>query len=95
MEKKPTNSLLRAVRQSLGIPVAEIAVKMGICRSVVLDLETRELRGSVTLGSMSRAAEAMGCKMVYGIVPKDGKTLEYLAESRLWMRLMGGETRHW
>jgi hypothetical protein len=26
----------------------------------------------------------MGCKMVYGIVPEGGKTLEELAEYRLW-----------
>jgi hypothetical protein len=86
MEKKPTNSLLR---------VAEIAEKMGVCRSVVLDFEAREPQSTASLKSMSRMAEAMGCKVVYGIVPKDGKTLEYLAESRLWMRVMGGETKHW
>lgn len=95
MEKKPTNSLLRAVRQALGIPVAEIAEKMGVCRSVVLEFEARETQCTASLKSMSRMAEAMGCKVVYGIVPKDGKTLEYLAESRLWMSVMGGETRHW
>jgi hypothetical protein len=33
---------------------------------------------------MSRMAQAMGCKMVYGIVPEGGKTLEELAEYRLW-----------
>lgn len=95
MDKNPTNSLLRAVRQALGIPVAEIAEKMGVCRSVVLDFEARETQSTSTLKSMSRMAEAMGCKVVYGIVPKDGKTLEYLVESRLWMRVTGGETKHW
>jgi predicted DNA-binding mobile mystery protein A len=88
-EKNPTQGLLRVVRQTLGVPVAEIAVKMGICRSVVLDLETREMRGAVTLSSMSRMSQAMGCKMVYGIVPVDGKTLEDLVEARLWASVLG------
>jgi len=88
-DKNPTNALLRAVRQTLRIPVAEIAEKMGVCKSVVLDLEARELKNTVTLRSMSRMAQAMGCKMVYGIVPEDGKTLEDLVERRLWAELLG------
>jgi len=33
-----------------------------------------------TLRSLGRMAEAMGCKVVYGVVPINGKTLEYMAE---------------
>jgi uncharacterized protein (UPF0261 family) len=33
-------------------------------------------------------AEAMGCKLVYGIVPRGGKKLEDLAEERLWTALL-------
>jgi transcriptional regulator with XRE-family HTH domain len=84
MDKNPTNALLRAVRRVLRVPVAEIAEKMGVCKSVVLDLEAREVKNTVTLRSMSRMAQAMGCKVVYGIVPEGGKTLEELAEYRLW-----------
>ena len=90
-EKNPTNGLLRAVRQALRVPVAEIAAKMGVNRSAVFDLEAREPRNTITLRSMSRVAEAMGCKVVYGIVPKDGKTLVELAEARLWRSLLEAE----
>ena len=88
-EKNPTNGLLRAVRQALRIPVPEIAEKMGVNRSVVFDLEAREPKNTITLKSMSRMAEAMGCMMVYGIVPVGGKTLDELAEERLWASLLG------
>jgi transcriptional regulator with XRE-family HTH domain len=88
-EKNPTNGLLRAVRQALRIPVPEIAAKMGVNRSVVFDLEAREPKNTITLKSMSRMAEAMGCMMVYGIVPVGGKTLDELAEERLWASLLG------
>jgi hypothetical protein len=38
-------------------------------------------------------AQAMGCKMVYGIVPAGGKTLEALVEERLWASVLGvGQT---
>jgi len=31
----------------------------------------------------------MGCKLVYGIVPENGKTLEWLEEARLWRAVLG------
>jgi transcriptional regulator with XRE-family HTH domain len=89
MAKNPTNELLRAVRQALRVPVAEIARKMGVSRSAVFDLEAREPKNTISLRSLSRMAEAMGCKVVYGIVPMGGKTLERLAEERLWAVLLG------
>jgi predicted DNA-binding mobile mystery protein A len=86
MEKNSTSGLLRAVRQALGIEIAEIAKTAGVDRSVVYDLEARELSAAITLRSLARQAEAMGCKVVYGIVPLEGKTLERLAEERWWAR---------
>jgi transcriptional regulator with XRE-family HTH domain len=88
-EKNPTNDLLRAVRQALRVPVAEIAEKMGVGRSSVFEMEAREPLNTISLMSMSRMAGAMGCKLVYGIVPKGGKTLEELAEKRLWEGVVG------
>ena len=89
--KSGTNDLLRAVRKALRIPVGEIAEKMGVNRSGVFGLEARELESKVSLSSMSRMAEAMGCKVVYGIVPVEGKTFEWLAEKRLWAEVLGTE----
>jgi hypothetical protein len=88
-KRNPTNELLRAVRHALSIPVAEIAGSLGVNRSGVFALEQSETRNTISLGSLSRMAAAMGCKVVYGIVPKDGKTLERLAEERLWEKVLG------
>jgi hypothetical protein len=75
--------LLRAVRLALRVPLAEMAGKMGVNRSNIFDMEARELSSGITLGSMSRMAAAMGCKVVYGVVPMDGCTLEELSFERL------------
>ncbi len=88
-DKNPTGGLLRVVRQALGIPVAEIAGKMRVNRSVVFEIEAGEKKCTVSLNSMLRVAAAMGCKVVYGIVPEDGRTLEELAEERLWEKVLG------
>ncbi len=89
MTKNPTNGLLRALRLALRIPVAEIAEKARVNRSGIYEFEASERRNTITLRSMSRIAGAMGCKVVYGIVPRGGKTLEQLAEERLWVSVVG------
>lgn len=89
LRKDPTNGLLRAVRRALGLPAAAIAEKMGVRESVVFRFEATEQTGSIKMSSMARAAEAMGCKLVYGIVPEGGKTLEWLVEKRLWEDILG------
>jgi predicted DNA-binding mobile mystery protein A len=88
-EKNPTSGLLRVVRQALKIPIKEIMERMGIRETAVFDLEEREETGSITLRSLGRMAEAMGCKVVYGIVPANGKTLEAMDEERLWTSVLG------
>jgi len=93
--KKPgaTNGLLRAVRQALQIPMAEIEQKGAVRRSGVINFEKRELERTITLRSLGRMAEAMGCKVVYGVVPINGKTLEYMAEERLWRKVLNAGNR--
>jgi hypothetical protein len=38
-------------------------------------------------------AAGLGCKVVYGVVPLKGKTLEDLAEERLWRKVLGTGNR--
>jgi len=88
--KESTSELLRAIRYVLGIPVAEIATKMGVKDGAVFERENNEAAGTITMRTLERQAEAMGCKLVYGIVPKGGKTLEKLAEERYWRKALDG-----
>jgi predicted DNA-binding mobile mystery protein A len=81
-EKNPTQGLLRAVRHALGVPSAEMLKEMGVSPSVLFRLEQSEMRGTISLSRLDRVAQAMGCKLVYAIVPRNGKTLEDLADDR-------------
>jgi DNA-binding transcriptional regulator YiaG len=88
-EEHPTPDLLKAVRQALGVPVAEIARVLKVSKSVVFRLEASERRRRISLRSMARLAAAMGCHIVYAVVPRDGGTLEEMAERRKWSRMLG------
>jgi len=88
-QKNCTQELLRAVRQALDIPVAEIARTLEMNRSVLFGLEQSEERGTISMMSMERVASAMGCKLVYAIVPLSGRTLEEMGEERKWRKRLG------
>jgi transcriptional regulator with XRE-family HTH domain len=89
--RNPTQDLLRAVRQALGIPMKEIARELKMNRSVIFRLERSQERGTASINGMGRVAEAMGCKVVYAIVPINGGTLEALAEYRMWKKALENE----
>ena len=69
---------LRSIRQAVGIPVDEVAQRLGVCRWEVHRLEESEMNSRIMLASLSRAAKGLGCELVYALVPKEG-TLEDLA----------------
>jgi transcriptional regulator with XRE-family HTH domain len=88
-EKNPTNALLRTARKVLEIPAGEIAQKLGVSRNVIFDLEEREGKGTAKMQSLARLAEAMDCMVVYGVVPRGGRTFERAYEARLWGKILG------
>ena len=78
-KRHQTQGLLRVVRMALGLRAGVVAERIGVNRSVLFRLEKSEREWRINLESMSRVAAAMGCEVVYGIVPRNGATLEELA----------------
>ncbi len=73
---------MRAVRQAVGVPVIELARRMGVAKSQVFRLEESEQQGRVRIDSLQCAAEAMGCELVYALVPRAGKFASMAAIQR-------------
>jgi predicted DNA-binding mobile mystery protein A len=67
---KPARGWLRAVREAIGLSQNEVASKIGVKRQSYAQFETAEERGSISIASLSRSAEAMGCELVYFIAPR-------------------------
>jgi len=63
---------LRTMRREMGITVMEMAKRMGVSRTEVFRSEDAEERGVIELQTLRRAAEALGCDLVYGLAPKEG-----------------------
>lgn len=67
---RPPSGWIKAIRESLGMPAAYLAKRLGIVQSSVHRLEISEAEDSITLGSLRRVAEALGCELQYALVPK-------------------------
>src|SRR6266852_761063 len=67
---RPPKGWLRAVRDALGMTMAQFARRLGVSQPRIIELEQSEVGGSVTLNTLQRAAEALGCRLVYALVPE-------------------------
>ena len=75
---RPPRGWVRAIRETLGMTTRQLAERLGVSQPRIVKLEKSEMDGSLTLESLERAARAMGCRLVYVLVPEKplGKTLE-------------------
>lgn len=76
-DRVPRAGWVRAIREALGLSQSQLATRAGISRATVQKLELAESRRRITLASLDRLAQAMGCQVAVAIVPKSG-TLENL-----------------
>jgi predicted DNA-binding mobile mystery protein A len=67
----PPEGWIATVRQALGMSGAQLARRLGVTRARVSEAERAEASGGITLKTMRAAAEAMGCRFVYAIIPED------------------------
>lgn len=66
----PRDGWVRAIRESLGMSAEDLGRRMGTVRTSVLRLETTERDGKVRLDTLRRAGDALGCDLVYALVPR-------------------------
>jgi predicted DNA-binding mobile mystery protein A len=66
----PPHGWIRAIREALGMTSAQLARRLGRKASQsVTDIQDSETLGTIKLNTLREAAEAMGCRLVYAIVP--------------------------
>lgn len=66
---RPSRGWIRAIREALGMTTGQLAKRLGVQQPRIIELEKAEASGNITIQSLERAAEAMGCRLVYALVP--------------------------
>ena len=77
----PRGGWIRAIRDALGMPAAELGRRLDVTHSAVFELERSERAGTIKLNSLRRAAEALDCTLVYALVPKRGLDVTVRAQA--------------
>ncbi len=80
LPSRPRIGWIASVRQALGMSKTQLAKRVGITRPSLDELESNELKETITLTSMSKIADALGCEVRYVLVPR--KPLEHMIAER-------------
>lgn len=67
---RPPHGWVRAIREALGMSAAALAVRLGTTAGAVTRLEQSEAADRIRLETLRRAADALGCDLVYLLVPR-------------------------
>jgi predicted DNA-binding mobile mystery protein A len=75
---RPPSGWIKAIREALGMTSTHLARRLRVTLSTATRLETSEADDTVSLATLRRAAEALGCELHYALVPKQSlaQTLE-------------------
>jgi predicted DNA-binding mobile mystery protein A len=79
--QRPSKGWLAAVRTASAISLRDVATVLGVRHQTVAYLEKAEAEDKITLKKLRETADALGCDLVYGLVPRKG-SLETLQQER-------------
>ena len=78
----PRIGWIKTLRTALSMSAEQFANRLALTRARVNQLESGEVNDAVTLRTLREAANALGCELVYAIVPKGNSTLEEIIKIR-------------
>lgn len=79
----PSKGWIFTTRNTLNMSLKQLGNKLNITAQSVKEIEQREQSKSITLKSLSEAAEALNMRLVYYLVPKEG-SLKKMIEKRAY-----------
>lgn len=77
---RPPRGWVKAIREALGMTTAQLAQRLGVSQPRAVAIEKAEAKGAITLESLERAAQALDCRLIYVLVPR--QPLDVLVEAR-------------
>lgn len=66
----PGGGWVRAIREALGITNVQLAKRLKLkAPQTIEDMQKYEVTGTIKLQTLQKLAEALGCRLVYAVVP--------------------------
>ena len=73
---------MRNLRRALGLRQRDLANRMEITEGAVRDIEQSEVKGTITLERLRRAATALDCDLIYVLLPRSSLGATYRHQVR-------------
>jgi len=67
---RPIRGWIRAIRDALGMNMRQLADRLGVSQSRIVKIEQDELSGALTIKTLEKIADQLGCVFVYGFAPR-------------------------
>lgn len=68
----PKPGWIREIRQALGMTGRQLASRLGVRAATVTEFERSEVQATISLKTLARIADAMDCRLIYALVPREG-----------------------
>ena len=75
---KPLGGWIAMFQEAIGMSAPALADRLDVSRNSVYSSIQNEQAGSISLNQLDKMAEAMGGKLVYAIVPREGPVKEII-----------------
>jgi predicted DNA-binding mobile mystery protein A len=91
---KPIGGWIVTFQQAIGMNAPALAERLGISRNNIYAAIQNEQAGTISVNQLEKIAEAMGGRLVYAIIPREGPVEEIvLAQARAKARRIIQRTR--
>ena len=91
---KPVGGWIVTFQEAIGIGASALAKRLGVSRNSVYSSIQNERAGTISLNQLEKMAEAMGGKLAYAIIPREGPVKEIvMAQARKKARRIVQRTR--
>lgn len=67
---RPRGGWLNAVRAALGVTTRQLASRLGVTHSAVVQAEAAEVSGKISMNQLRQLADALGCDLHYVLLPR-------------------------
>lgn len=77
---RPKLGWLAVIRKSLGMSRAQLAAQLRITRNSIQKIEQSEAANTISLNTLQKAANGLGCDVYYVLLPKDKSFLDFVTK---------------
>jgi len=65
-----TGGWLKGIRTALGMTAKQLGRRIGVSQNAISEAEAAEVEGRITLKTLQRIADGLGCDVAYALVPR-------------------------